>query len=388
MNLLVPHGFEANYTLGFARGLAANGVDVCVVSDDDIAPRLEQAGIPHCNLRGSVDPRRAKAPKLANLARYYVRLLWMVWRRRGQPVHFTGILDRRMLLLDGFVLPLWFRLCSSSYIHTAHNALPHSREHSAWTRRVYRWVYRFPHHIVAHTAKVADQLHEEFGVPRERLSIISIGLNEEVPLVAVSRAEARRRLQLPDEGRLALFFGKIERYKGLDLLAAAWAQVRTPDARLAIVGTCPDRAYAQEVRQAFASFPESRPAEWRDRFVPNEEAALWLQAADVVVMPYRHIYQSGVVFLCLRFGVPIVATDVGSLADYIDAHSGIMAPKDNAPAFAAALDRFFAEPQRFDRADIAARAAKYRWDRQCAAITRLYAGATRPVCPASMTLHP
>jgi glycosyltransferase involved in cell wall biosynthesis len=113
--------------------------------------------------------------------------------------------------------------------------------------------------------------------------------------------------------------------------------------------------------------------EWREGFMINEEVAVWFKACDVVVMPYRNIYQSGVVFLCLRFGVPIVATNVGSLSEYIDGDSGIITETNDPAGIAAGLDRFFAERTRFHREDIARKAAKYGWAQQCAAITHLYA---------------
>ncbi|MGE3841575.1 MAG: glycosyltransferase [Vicinamibacterales bacterium] len=106
--------------------------------------------------------------------------------------------------------------------------------------------------------------------------------------------------------------------------------------------------------------------------MPNDEVAVWLRARDVVVMPYRNIYQSGIVFLCLHFGVPIVATDVGCLSEYVDEVSGIIAPPDNPAGFAEALDRFFASRTYYNREVIARQGIKYAWERQCLAIRHLY----------------
>jgi glycosyltransferase involved in cell wall biosynthesis len=89
-------------------------------------------------------------------------------------------------------------------------------------------------------------------------------------------------------------------------------------------------------------------------------------------MPYRSIYQSGVVFLCLRFGVPIVATRVGSLPDFIDNDSGVFAEENNAAGIAGAIDRFFGQRGHYRREDIARRAQRYSWANQCAAIKHLY----------------
>ncbi len=370
--LLISHGFEGNYVIGFARGLDANKVPLLVVSDDAIASRLDLAGISHVNLRGSLDPARTSAKKLANLLRYYLRLFLIVFQHRGQPVHFCGLLASRYILFEGLILPVWLRIWAGRYIHTAHNVLPHGRQGQRLFREIYRWIYRFPHTIVAHTEKVRAQLVAEYSVAPERVEVISIGLNEEVSPTPLSQSEARKRLGLDGTERLVLFFGKVEPYKGVDTLAAAWPLVHTPRARLIIAGLAPDPSFAQTVREAVARCGPSAAIQWREGFLPNDEVALWLAACDVVVMPYRHIYQSGVVFLCLNLGVPIVATPVGSLAEYLADGNGLMAQGSSPADIAAAIDEFFRQQGEFDRKAIAARVQKYHWNRQCAAIRHLY----------------
>jgi glycosyltransferase involved in cell wall biosynthesis len=343
-----------------------------VVSDHAIASRLDLARISHINLRGSLDPARSGGNKLINLLRYYLRLFVIVFQHRGQPIHFCGLLASRYIVFEGLILPVWLRVWAGRYIHTAHNVLPHGRENSRFFHFIYRWIYRFPHAVLAHTGKVADQLVSDYGVPRHRIEVISIGLNEEVPDPGFSQAEARRRLALEPERPLVLFFGKVEPYKGVDRLAEAWSLVTFPEAQLVITGWSPDQSYAALVRESLSRTALNRPVVWHDRFLSNEETALWLTACDVVVMPYRYIYQSGVVFLCLRFGVPIVATPVGSLAEYLSERNGIIAATNTPEGIASALNQFFATREQFDRAAIAQCAQKYRWDTQCAHIRHLY----------------
>jgi glycosyltransferase involved in cell wall biosynthesis len=373
MNLLIPHGFERNYVIGFVRGLAANGVNVTVVSDDEIAPGLSAAGIPHLNLRGSLDPARSRWAKLKNLFCYYIRLLLTIVRHRGATIHFNGLLISRIIVLDGIVLPLWIRCWAGCYVHTAHNALPHGREQSRFFRRAYHWIYCFPNRIVAHSPQVAVQLQSQFGVAADRIRVVTIGLNEEVPEPGLSGRECRGRLGLPSEGLIALFLGKVEPYKGVDRLIEAWSGLKTTGARLALVGWCGDAAYAARLRSAIEGSDRREQIQWRESYVTNEEMGLWLTACDVVVLPYRHIYQSGVIFVCLRFGVPVVATDVGSMAEFIDTQSGVITKSNDVAGIRGALDEFFARRDRFSREDIARRAQKYSWTRQCALIADLYA---------------
>lgn len=379
--LLIGHGFEANYLLGFARGLHAQGIDLLVTADDTSAPLLAAAGLRHVNLRGSVDPRRSPGAKLANLLRYHLRLAALVFRHRGGVIHFCGILRRELILLEGVLLPLWLRLWAGTYLHTAHNALPHGCADRRLFRLAYRWIYRWPHGILTHAAVVSRQLEREFAVAPARLHRISIGLNEEVPASGLDPAGARARLGLPPTGRLLLFCGKIEPYKGLDLLLAAWTHAHAPDARLCIVGASRDPEQTAALARQIAALPPDRRPLWRDAFVPNAELGLWLEAADALVLPYRQIYQSGVVLLGLRFGLPLIATPVGSMPDYVTPTTGILAEAADVPALTRALEAFLDLQPPLSRAAIATAALEFAWPRQCARIRALY-----PPSPANADL--
>jgi glycosyltransferase involved in cell wall biosynthesis len=66
-------------------------------------------------------------------------------------------------------------------------------------------------------------------------------------------------------------------------------------------------------------------------------------AADLLVLPYRDIFQSGVLFLGYRYGLPVVATDVGSFReDVVEGRTGFLCPPENASELASAIDRYFA----------------------------------------------
>ena len=61
------------------------------------------------------------------------------------------------------------------------------------------------------------------------------------------------------------------------------------------------------------------------RYVPDDEVGLFFRAADVSVLPYRQIYQSGVVALSYAQGLPVIAARVGSLADdVLDGETGLL----------------------------------------------------------------
>jgi glycosyltransferase involved in cell wall biosynthesis len=112
-----------------------------------------------------------------------------------------------------------------------------------------------------------------------------------------------------------------------------------------------------------------------DRFVTDPEAAAYFDRADVVVLPYREIDQSGVLFTALAFGRPMVLSDVGGFPDIAREGAAELVPPGDPAALARALGTLLNDHGR--RRSLAARAAElaagpYSWDAVAAAHQRVY----------------
>ncbi len=143
-----------------------------------------------------------------------------------------------------------------------------------------------------------------------------------------------------------LFFGRLEFYKGLDVLveAAEIAAQQVPHLRVIVAGHGPDASRCQALVRSPALF------DWRLGFVPHEETASLFAEASVVVLPYRDASQSGVVPMAFANGRPVIATDVGSLSEAVhDGLDGLMVGDVSPGAVAAAIVRIFTETALFTR---------------------------------------
>jgi glycosyltransferase involved in cell wall biosynthesis len=139
-------------------------------------------------------------------------------------------------------------------------------------------------------------------------------------------------------GPSILFFGSWTRYKDLPLLLEAFALVRAriPDARLVVAGpVMPDVDVAALTAQA----GEIGGVELRPGYVPMTNLPAVFGEARVVALPYSVVNVSGVVHLAYSFGRPVVATNVGSMADVVkDAVTGVLT-EATAESFASGLLR-------------------------------------------------
>ncbi len=179
------------------------------------------------------------------------------------------------------------------------------------------------------------------------------------------RAEARRRLGVPEDADILLFFGFVRAYKGLRTLLRALPRVlaRRPAARLVVAGEFyeDERAY----RDLIASLGLGDAVLVRGEYIPEDEVGLYFSAANLVAQPYESATQSGVVQTAWHFDRPVVTTDVGGLAEAVaDGVSGYVVPPGDPDALADAIIRYFEEDREAAFAEGARREReRFSWDR-------------------------
>lgn len=358
----VSHGFQTNYERGFCNGLAARGVDTILIGSDRSDAAGLARGVRLVNLRGSQDENRPRTAKALNLLRYHLALMGFALVHRGVVLHVMGLLAP--LFGCGVVQGLWFRLVSHRYVLTVHDVLPHER-HTRYSRIVCGWAYRLPQRLVVHTPRMKERLVDEFGVAAQRVVVMEHGIEPGgVPEGAADDAP-------PSAPPLLLAFGSVLPRKGTDLLLDALQDL--PFAfRLVIAGPCNDDAYRQRLRGLLATHPQRAAIEWRDGFVPEAEMEALFREAALLVLPYRYIDQSGVLFQALRFGTPVLATRVGQFERYVTPEVGELAEAGSAPSLREALQRWHGRRAGLLRERIRAIGRAFEWPATVAALRDAY----------------
>jgi glycosyltransferase involved in cell wall biosynthesis len=191
-----------------------------------------------------------------------------------------------------------------------------------------------------------QELVKGFGVEQEKISVIPFGINNTIPTSELTSKDARRLLNIQSGNRTLLFFGKIAPYKGLEYLISALAILNRSGAgcQLIIAGSIKAgyTDYWEEIQKMITSDELREQVIERIQFIPDEEVEQYFKAADALVMPYTEIFQSGVPFLAYAFGLPVIATDVGSLRDdVIDGETGILCRSRDPMALARAIETYF-----------------------------------------------
>jgi len=186
--------------------------------------------------------------------------------------------------------------------------------------------YRGCNHLVGNTQDICDYLTKE-GWPEDRTHYLP-------NFVAADRrpAIARKELNIPERAKMLLSLGRLHTNKAFDTLIRALVEV--PEAYLVIAGEGPEREDLIAMATELGVRPRMRMLGWRDD-VPELMAA-----CDVFVCPSRHEPLGNVVIEGWAQSRPVVAAaSQGPVALINDGVDGILAPIDDAPALAAAINR-------------------------------------------------
>ncbi|MES1925299.1 glycosyltransferase family 4 protein [Salinisphaera sp. T31B1] len=276
-------------------------------------------------------PDQSRVPgKMAKLRAHFgalARLIALLRRWRPDILHIQAL---RHTDID-WPLLLAARLLSVPIVWTAHNALPHERR--AHHRLLYRTIYGGSDRLIVHTRHTQAEL-ERFGVPGERMARVPHGNLRRMVGRQWPKAQARCDLGLEtgDQTLVLLFFGRVRPYKGLDLLLAAMARLEQRDIVLLVAG--------EDLFDEWSTVVAPANVRMDLRRIDNDSADRYFSAADLVVLPYRRIDQSGVLMLAMSHGVPVMATAVGGLAEVIEhGRTGFLLPPEDIEALTSAIGR-------------------------------------------------
>lgn len=361
--LLVSHGFQSSYEKAFTNALAQYVAHVTLAASvrtlfEQLDPRVRAPNILH-----SMDPTRSAGRKIRDKLRYITQLGQLLLANRGGVVHLIGSFLTTSIPLGVIELGL-YRLSSKRLLLTVHNLLPHDR-HSG-INRVAAWLaYRIPHALVVHTERMRDELIAQWQVPEERIIIMEHGVDD-IPDTQSTQPEH----QSPDIK--LLMFGGVAPYKGVDIAIEALSGLNAPPFHLAIVGACRDSVYRARIKSLVDAFPEPSRIEWIDAYIDESDVQAYFETADAVLLPYRHIDQSGVLFTAFRFGTPVIAFDVGSFASYINQTTGIVAPSNDHRGLQEALRQFHARRSTFERQAIKRYAEQFLWHNTVTTVLPVY----------------
>jgi glycosyltransferase involved in cell wall biosynthesis len=369
---ILTGGGDRPYALGLAAALIGQGVEFDFIGSDELDdPELHRSRLVHVfNLRKEMRSNVSVVRKVLRVLIYYWRLL--IYAATAKPKLFHVLWNNKFAMLDRTLLMLYYRALGKRIALTVHNVNAGWRDSNDTflNRLTLRIQYHLCDHLFVHTQRMKGELQSYFAVREAKISVIPFGINSSVPNTELTSVDARQRLGLNSSQKVALFFGNIAPYKGLEFLVKALALLvsKEPNYRLIIAGrpkNCP--SYWEEIRRLISQLGLAHYLVERIEYVPDADTEIYFKAADVLVLPYTHVFQSGVLFLGYYFGLPVVASDVGSLEeDIIEGKTGFVCKPRDPVDLSKSIETYFSS-ELFRRLETCRReitdfaAGKYSW---------------------------
>lgn len=326
------------YTFSLARALQNKSAEVvvCGIENDNVS---EYSGVPFLNIFGNYSQKKNPFSKLVcykkslkKVAKYclenhidIVHTQWNIFSPFDSSFH-------KYLKKHGVKV-----------VVTIHDLLPFNKKF--YDMRYHKKIYRNADMVIAQNRENEKILADKFKINPEKIVYIPHGHYMEFG-ENVTETESKKYLSVDENRQVILFFGQIKKVKGLDVLIKAMKYIAAsnPNALCLIAGKVwkDDFAYYQKLIDGLGLNGFIRTD---IKFIADDEIKYYFNAADVVALPYRKIYQSGVVLLASAYEKPIVATTEGEFLSVIkNGETGLLVPPDDEIALAEAIKWYLDNP--------------------------------------------
>jgi len=278
-------------------------------------------------------------------------------REHFDVVHFQGV---GTPLLDQFFLkPLRRHL---PVVLTVHDIKPHYERFVSRASFIKRSL-QIPHRLIVHYEDGKRQMTDHWGICADHIDVIPHGImrlqNPPDPI------NARKKLNLPSNRQIILFFGGIRPNKGLDILLKALEIIKAHNQQILLViaggllGRFNFESYSDIIKKADLS----NYVQTFIQFIPEEDVDYFFAASDLVVLPYlKFEAQSGVLLRAYAHRKPVVASNVGAMGELVSSDEvGLVVEPGDAEPLAKAIISILGSLDKFQSRYSPKLEEKYSW---------------------------
>jgi D-inositol-3-phosphate glycosyltransferase len=340
------NGGQSHYLRGLVSGLSnAVGFEFDIIDsaqNEKIFNSLPN--ISFYNYRGDIFAKRSRVIKIINLISFYLQVIRYAYTTDSKIFHIQW--DTRLLFLDRFILIIYYRILKKKIVYTAHNVNSYIRDGRNNILKIWllKYLYKNVHRLIVHTDNSKKELVSNYNIDPKKIFVIPHGLNVCVNRSKLNREIARKNLNISNSHKVLLLFGAIEPYKGHQMMIEVVNMLKKQDNLyyLMIVGLPSNVKFLENIKNKVESLDLRENVYIDPRYISESEVADYLEITDCVVLPYKYIYQSGVLFLAYAYGLPVIATNVGNFKnDIVENVTGYVSKDSSSECFAETIKLFF-----------------------------------------------
>jgi glycosyltransferase involved in cell wall biosynthesis len=315
------------YDLNLAEALIKNGVQVYIASNFEKNK--------NCLKFFDSQNKRSKAAKMYDLMRGFTKAISFAKKNGIQNV----LVHVFTTELKDFLPISLVKMANLKLIVIAHDISGFANTDLEWTKNII--FNKFADSIIVHNKYSQEALKKVIAESAlSKVGIIPHGSFINLSLPEITREKAREDLKIAADQKVILFFGQIKKVKGLDVLLNAMPMVRK-DVSLIIAGRVwrDDFLFYQKL---IDQHQLSDRVKLFIRYIDDYERELFFKAADLLIIPYRKIYQSGVLLMGMSYKLPVMASDVEANAELIQSgYNGMLFKNGDVEDLSQKINQFF-----------------------------------------------
>jgi len=221
------------------------------------------------------------------------------------------------------------RVFGYRFIWTAHNMTAHDNDKENIEIRIKQLFCGYIcDTVIAHNYAAAEELRDQLRINgKTDVEVIRHGHYIDTYPNETSRSASRTEFGYKSDDTVYLFIGQIKEYKQVPHLIQSFKDISSEndDKQLLVVGNPENNKLEDEIITESDGRNDIRTVL---EFVPSEELHLYLNAADVVVLPYSKIFTSGSAILAMSFSNPVIVPDLDTLRETLDLEGALFHDSD------------------------------------------------------------
>lgn len=212
---------------------------------------------------------------------------------------------------------------------TCHDVLQHTPSPNG--KEAIALAYEFADHFIVGNKPEYNKLIKNFKIPKSRITVVEHGVYNKFDRGKYTSESAKKKYKLQGK-TVFLFFGFLRKYKGVLTFVDSMKYVvkKHKNAGFHIAGSSwIEGKMHLQIEDEIKKHKLKNNVLYRDKLIPLWEIEPTLKAADVIVLPYHNISQSGVLALSMYFKKPVIVSDIFYEAKLINKKMGLVVkPKD------------------------------------------------------------
>lgn len=210
---------------------------------------------------------------------------------------------------------------------TVHDVVPF--DNRPYELQALNKIYSHSDRLLIHTQTSKKEFEQIYGI-KDKISVITQGFCLKSDYHRIEKVDAKKHFDIDSNTVVFLYYGTIRKSKGLDILMEAIEEAHRINKKIILLAAGAFHKVDEEIYEKLKDKLGNEAARINFGFVPQEEEQWYFSAADVVCLPYLEVTQSGVAQLGLMYELPIIATDIGEMADVCrDGENGILIKENN-----------------------------------------------------------